>query len=55
MEGRLVTWGNSLPDDEQGCGRAAMDKNGLNNAHLHSAAEKGDFHIQMFSLNARKY
>lgn len=39
-KGRVVTGGNSLQDDEQGFGRAAMDKDGLNRAHFHSAGEK---------------
>lgn len=37
---RLITWGNSFQDDEQGCGRATMDKDELSKEHFHSAEEK---------------
>lgn len=39
-KGRLITWGNSLQDDEQGFGRAMEDKDGLNKGCFHSTGEK---------------
>lgn len=39
-KGRLITWGNSLQDDEQGFGRAMQDKDGLNKGYSHSTGEK---------------